>query len=208
MIDVIVFLGIQGSGKGTQAKLLAEKTGYQHVNIGDLFRQQIAKGTEMGLKVKAVLARGDLVVDELVFLLVNTSLEEDCPGIVFDGFPRTLAQANYLVANYRLKKVFYLDLSEEDAIARIEARRVCSVCGETYNLLSAAPKQADTCDKCGGKLKQRSDDTGDAIRQRVSEFYTQTFALKEFFVHTGLLSTIPASLGIKEIEQKISRELI
>ncbi len=207
MTDVIVFLGIQGSGKGTQAKLLAEKTRYQHINIGDLFREQVARGTELGLKVKAIITRGDLVDDELVFELVNSTLAEDCPGIIFDGFPRTPAQAEFLLSHYRVKKVYYLDLSEADAIARIEARRICANCGENYNLISRKPRQDGICDTCGGDLKQRADDSGEAIRQRVKEFYTQTFQLKELFKAKGCLKEIPASLGIDEIREIISSDL-
>ncbi|PKN72032.1 MAG: adenylate kinase [Candidatus Cloacimonetes bacterium HGW-Cloacimonetes-3] len=207
MTDAIVFLGIQGSGKGTQAKILAEKSGYQHVNIGDLFREQIAGGSKLGLEVKSIIARGDLVSDELVFDLVNSSLCADCPGIIFDGFPRTPAQAEFLMANYRVKRVYYLSLSEEDAISRIEARRVCGDCGENFNLISRIPKQEGVCDVCGGQLKQRADDTGDAIKQRVKEFYAQTYALKEFFAKKGVLHTISADNGIQDIGREIMQDL-
>ncbi|MDD2228597.1 MAG: nucleoside monophosphate kinase [Candidatus Cloacimonetes bacterium] len=207
MTDAIVFLGIQGSGKGTQAKLLAEKTEFQHVNIGDLFREQIASGSKLGSEVKSIISRGDLVSDELVFDLVNSSLCSTCPGIIFDGFPRTPAQAKFLMANYQVKRVYYLNLSEEDAINRIEARRICSDCGENFNLISRKPRQGGTCDLCGGKLKQRADDTGEAIKQRVREFYAQTFALKEFFAEAGVLKTISASGSIEVISQEIMLDL-
>jgi adenylate kinase len=207
MTDVIVFIGIQGSGKGTQAKLLAEETGFQHINIGDLFREQIARGTELGNQVKAIISRGDLVSDELVFDLVNNALAPDLRGIIFDGFPRTPAQAQYLIEHYHIKRVYYLELSEADAIARIEARRICSVCGENFNLISRIPAKEGVCDVCGGALKQRADDTGVAIRQRVKEFYGQTFALKEYFAVSGVLKTISASLGIKEIQQQILQDI-
>ena len=187
MLDVIVFLGIQESGKGTQAELLAEKTGFQHINIGDLFREEVHKQTELGKKVQAIIAKGELVQDEMVFELVNASLANNCPGVVFDGFPRTLAQAEFLLNNYNVKRVYYLELSEEEAITRIEARRLCSSCGETYNILSKKPRQEGICDKCGAPLIQRVDDSGEAISERVKAFYEQTFALKEFFAEKGLL---------------------
>lgn len=207
MIDAIVFLGIQGCGKGTQAKILAEKIGYQHINIGDLFREQIAQGTKLGLEVKSIITRGELVSDELVFELVNSSLCESCPGIIFDGFPRTPAQAEYLMAHYKVKRTFYLNLSEEEAIARIEARRLCSVCGENFNLVSRKPLKEGICDVCGGSLKQRADDMGDAIKQRVKEFYAQTFALKEYFDRAGVLCTISAANGINQIADLITADL-
>ena len=207
MSDVIVFLGIQGSGKGTQAKLLADLTGFQHVNIGDLFREQIARKTPMGLQVQAVITRGDLVSDALVFDLVSSVLGSDCRGVIFDGFPRTLLQAEYLIKHYNVKKVYYLDLSEEDAIARIEARRMCSVCGKDFNLISRKPKVEGVCDSCSGTLIQRADDTGEAIKKRVKEFYQQTFSLKEFFCASGVLVEIPALLSITEIQEQISRDM-
>jgi adenylate kinase len=207
MTDVIVFLGIQGSGKGTQAKLLAEETGFQHINIGDLFREQISRGSELGKKVQAIITRGDLVEDELVFELVQDSLEPDCPGIIFDGFPRTPTQAEYLLAHYNVTRVYYLELSAADAISRIEARRICSVCGENYNLISRIPAKEGTCDVCGGALKQRSDDTGEAIKKRVNEFYAQTFQLKELFKVKATLVEIPAGLPIDKLREIISKDL-
>jgi len=207
MIDVIVFLGIQGSGKGTQAELLAEKTGFQHINIGDLFREQISKQTELGKKVQSIIARGELVNDELVFDLVNSSLATDCPGVIFDGFPRTKAQAEYLLLHYNVLRVYYLELTETEAIERIEARRLCNSCGETYNILSKKPIREGICDICGSSLIQRADDNGEAVRKRVNEFYTQTFALKEYFEAKGLLQEIPARDAIDTIQQKIISDL-
>ncbi len=207
MTDVIVFLGIQGSGKGTQAKLLAEETGFQHINIGDLFREQISKGSELGKKVQAIITRGDLVEDELVFDLVQSSLAPDCPGIIFDGFPRTPAQAEYLLAHYNVKRVYYLDLSEADAISRIEARRICSGCGENYNLISRRPSQEGICDICGADLIQRADDTGEAIRKRVNEFYMQTFQLKELFKQKAALVELSASQPIRDLKSIITKDI-
>lgn len=207
MTDVIVFLGIQGSGKGTQAKLLAEETGFQHINIGDLFREQIAKGSELGKKVQAIITRGDLVDDELVFLLVQSSLAAGCPGIIFDGFPRTPAQAEYLLKQYNVLRVYYLELSEADAIARIEARRICSACGENYNLISRKPSLDGICDICGAALKQRADDTGEAIRKRVHEFYAQTFQLKKLFEQRAKLVELPAALAIDDLQRQIKLDL-
>ncbi|MEN6445007.1 MAG: nucleoside monophosphate kinase [Candidatus Cloacimonas sp.] len=207
MIKVIVFLGIQGSGKGTQAELLAVKTGFQHINIGDLLREEVSKQTELGKKVQSIIAQGDLVNDELIFELVRSSLAESCPGVIFDGFPRTKAQAEFLLKNYLVLRVYYLELSAEEAIERIEARRICGFCGETYNDISKKPKREGFCDLCNSPLVQRADDTGDAIRQRVKEFYNQTFALKEYFADKGLLKEISARANIETIHQKIMSDL-
>jgi len=127
--------------------------------------------------------------------------------VVFDGFPRTLAQAEFLLNNYNVKRVYYLELSEEEAITRIEARRLCSSCGETYNILSKKPRQEGICDKCGAPLIQRVDDSGEAISERVKAFYEQTFALKEFFAEKGLLKEISARKSIEEIQQEIINDL-
>ena len=207
MTDVIVFLGIQGSGKGTQAKLLAEKIGFQHINIGDLFREQIALGTELGKEVKAIITSGALVNDDLVFKLVNSTLKVDSKGVIFDGFPRTPAQAEFLLSHYQVKCVFYLELSEADAISRIEGRRVCPKCGENFHIVNRKPRQEGICDACGSSLIQRADDSGEAIRKRVGEFYAQTFALKELFADKGLLVVIPALGSISEIQNEIVSHL-
>jgi len=208
MTDAIVFLGIQGSGKGTQAKLLAEKTGYQHINIGDLLRENISLATEIGKKVSRTIAKGSLVPDELVFEVIRASLKEDCPGIIFDGFPRTMPQAKHLVQNYRLTRVYYLDLSEEQAIARIEGRRVCRDCGSNFHLVSKPPKQEDICDECGGSLITRADDAPSAIKKRIKAFFQETYVLKAFFEKQGLLTSIPAEKEVSEVQAIILAQAI
>ena len=207
MTDVIVFLGIQGSGKGTQAKLLAETIGFQHINIGDLFREQVAQGTELGKEVNAIITSGALVSDELVFKLVSRTLKTDAKGVIFDGFPRTPAQAEYLLSHYHVQCVFYLELSEAEAISRIEGRRVCQSCGENYHIQNRRPQREGICDVCGGTLIQRADDSGEAIRKRVGEFYAQTFALKELFAEKQLLVVIPARGSITDIQDEIKSHL-
>ncbi|HNQ43322.1 MAG TPA: nucleoside monophosphate kinase [Candidatus Cloacimonadota bacterium] len=171
MIDAIVFLGIQGSGKGTQAKLLAERTGFQHINIGDLLREQVNLGTELGIEVKSVITRGELVSDHLVFKVVEASLCPGCPGIIFDGFPRNQAQAEHLVSHYRLARVYYLDLSESEALSRMQGRQVCSKCGANYHLTNHPPAQPGVCDICNGALIIRADDAPEAIACRIKAFF-------------------------------------
>lgn len=207
MIDAIVFMGIQGSGKGTQAKLLAEHTGYQHINIGDLLREQVSLETEIGLEVQAVISRGELVSDDLVFKLVEVSLSKGCSGIVFDGFPRTLAQAEYLGKHYYLIRVYYLDLPESEAMARMQGRRVCSGCGQNYHLQKQPPRIAGQCDGCGGSLIVREDDAEAAIARRIKAFYAETYGLKNYFERLGLLRSIPADLAIDKLEQIIRADI-
>lgn len=197
------FLGIQGSGKGTQAVQLSVELNYQHINIGDLFRYHIKNKTPIGKKVQEIIQRGALVPDDVVFELVDNSTDEKAKGIVFDGFPRTIAQAEYLLKHYDLKKVFYLELTEKVAVSRISARRICQNCQENYNLNTQLPKIQGICDECGGKLIIRQDDRPEAIHKRFEEFYEQTMPLKEFFKTHGLLSVIDGEQPITEIFSQI-----
>ncbi len=206
-MESIVFLGIQGSGKGTQAKLLSKVLNFQHVNIGDLFRFHIARQTELGTKVKAVIARGELVSDDLVFELIQASISADVKGIVFDGFPRTMLQAKYLTEHYTVRHVVFLKLDESEAMVRMCARRNCPSCHTDYNLISKPPLAEGVCDHCGTALVQREDDTEEAIRQRFKEFYNQTLGLVTFFEERGLLREVSASGTVEEIATKI-REAI
>ncbi|HQB50571.1 MAG: nucleoside monophosphate kinase [Candidatus Cloacimonetes bacterium] len=203
-MQCFVFLGIQGSGKGTQAELLSERINFQHINIGDLLREQVMKRTELGLKVQDIIGRGDLVPDALVFEIVESSLNPDRKGIVFDGFPRTLVQAKYLVEHFEVLQVFFLELAEDEAIARLSSRRVCPACGANYNILTNKPNKDNFCDVCGTELIIRQDDQPEVISRRVKEFYEQTLALKEFFAKRGILSVIDASEHIEEIAAKIA----
>lgn len=207
MIDVIVFLGIQGSGKGTQAKLLAVETGFQHINIGDLLRQESEKGTVLGKEVETTIQKGDMVSDELVFAMIQDAITDDCPGIIFDGFPRNLSQAEFLVHNFRVARAYYLDLKESVAIERIMGRRVCSQCGANYHLKNKPPKDDSVCDSCGGVLVTRSDDSPKAIAKRVQAFFEETFVLKDFFARRGELLSLPAERSITEIQTQIYADI-
>jgi len=207
-MQCIVIFGIQGSGKGTQAKLLSEKLGYQHVNIGDLLRDQVSCGTPNGKEVQSVISSGALVDDELIFRLIGCSIDKNAAGIVFDGFPRTDAQARHLVVNFELRKVFFLELTAEEAIARIGARRVCLKCGENYNVTSKQPARGGICDLCGGELGIRSDDRPEAIRVRMKAFYSQTEGLTRFFESLELLSRIDASPSVEEVFRALLDQIV
>ncbi|MFO8144510.1 MAG: nucleoside monophosphate kinase [Candidatus Syntrophosphaera sp.] len=198
-----VFFGIQGSGKGTQAVLLSEELNFQHVNIGDLFREQVLQKTSLGRKVEDIISNGELVPDELVFEIITRSLLPDREGIVFDGFPRTLLQADYLVRHFEVLQVFFLELSEYEAIKRISSRRICPSCGANYNLISNPPQQENICDECGSELTIRKDDRPEAISKRFREFYEQTLVLKEYFLEKGLLSKIDASPDVATVARSV-----
>lgn len=201
------FLGIQGSGKGTQAEKLAAYLQYQHINSGDLFRQHVKGQTPLGQKVSQIIQRGELVPDELVFEVIDSALDPQAQGIIFDGFPRTVAQAELLLKRYELKQVFYLELSEPTAIARISARRVCTGCGATYNLTTQPPLSAGKCDVCQTELSIRADDKPEAISKRFSEFYEQTFPLQQFFRQHELLTEISGENSVSEISELITGKI-
>lgn len=206
-MNCYAFIGIQGSGKGTQAVKLSSYLNYQHVNIGDLFRSNISNKTNLGLQVQEIIQQGKLVPDSIVFELVIANQSPEAQGIVFDGFPRTIAQAEYLLQHYNLKRVFYLDLSEETALKRIKSRRVCRDCGENYNLSTQPPAVSEVCDACGGSLIIRNDDKPEAIHKRFTEFSNQTQPLKAFFKEHDLLLNIPAEGRIEEIFEQILANL-
>ena len=206
-MESIVFLGIQGSGKGTQAKLLSKELNYQHVNIGYLFRRQIAGGTELGSKVKAVIGRGELVSDELVFDLLQDSIDRSCDGIVFDGFPRTMVQAEYLIQNFNARHVIFLNLDEAEALSRMNSRRICPKCKADYNLVSKPPLKEGICDVCGSALVERADDTKEAIDQRFKDFHNQICGLVDFFQERGLLHEVSASGDVDKIAREIKEAI-
>ncbi len=206
-MDAIVFLGIQGSGKGTQAKLLSELTGFLHVNIGELLRMQTHNGSDSGYLVKETITRGELVSDEMAISLIAKESSLASKGIIFDGFPRTQAQALVLLGKYNLLRVYYLDLSEEDAVKRLSARRTCQNCGATYNLITHRPTVENTCDSCRGLLFQRPDDEPAAIRKRIAEFFRQTHKLKDLFIQHGLLVAVSANATIDHIAEVIRQDV-
>jgi len=206
-MDAIVFLGIQGSGKGTQAKLLADKLGFTHINIGDLFRKHIKEGSELGKTVAEIIKNGDLVQDDLVFDLVDATITGKCKGLIFDGFPRTLAQAEFLLKHYHVIKVFYLDLSEKEAIRRIKSRLVCKNCGANFNMDNPQPLVEGICDHCHGELFSRPDDHPTAIHKRFTEFFRETYPLKHYFQKQHLLCSIKTDRPIEIILSDLMHEL-
>jgi adenylate kinase len=197
------FLGIQGSGKGTQAEKLSSALGFKHINIGDLLRNNIKLKTPIGIEANKIIQKGELVSDEMVFALIQNTIDERQKGIVFDGFPRTIAQAEYLLKHYNLINVFYLDLEEQSAIERISARRICSHCRENYNINTQPPKVTDICDKCGNKLVMRQDDKPDAMHKRFEHFYEQTLPLKKLFESHNLLTLLDANQSVDDIFKQI-----
>jgi len=208
----VIFLGPPGSGKGTQAKVLAAKYGVPHLSTGDMLREHVAKGSLLGVKAKPIMERGDLVPDSLVLKMVAERIERpDCSlGFVFDGFPRTVAQAQYLgellkYHGFAHPFVIHMIISHMLLIRRITGRRTCSIGGEIYNIFDRPPKVEGICDNDGGELIQRPDDREEVIRARLMAYEKQTAPLVNYYRRLGFLHEIDASKSVPEVEQEIAQ---
>jgi len=211
-----IFLGSPGAGKGTQAALLSEQLGIPHISTGDMLREELKKGTSLGLKVKAFMAKGELVPDQVILEVMRKRLEQkDCEaGFILDGFPRTLVQAEDLDAllmeiDKKIDRVVKIKVSKETIVKRLSARLVCPQCGADYNLETRPPKQAGICDLCGGILEQRIDDREDVILNRLRVYEEQTQPLESYYWKQGKLLEINGEkdkdLVLQEIINSISK---
>ena len=185
-----ILLGAPGSGKGTQAKRLVETFSLTHLSTGDILRDAVSKGTEIGLRAKAIMAEGKLVDDDTVNGLVFARLLDEISDVLFDGYPRTLQQAQALEdflssKGMKVGHVVLVDVPQEVLEARVVGRRVCSnnACGAIYHLESKPPQKAGVCDLCGSPLKHRSDDTSEAFKSRMGEFNSTFQPLLGFYKH-------------------------
>lgn len=195
---VIVLLGPPGSGKGTQAKRLAQDYQIPQISTGDLFRENIAAETAIGIKAKSFIQAGQLVPDEIVLgMLFDRIDKSDCArGYLLDGFPRTLNQGNQLSSHQSMKtKVFVLSLevSDDEIIRRAASRLVCRHCGAIYSRDISPPKEDNCCDKCLGEVYRRVDDEPDVVRKRLEVYHGQTSPLIEYYDHQGLLTAFDGS---------------
>ena len=203
-MSAIILLGPPGAGKGTQARLLVEARGMVQLSTGDMLREAQASGTEMGKRVADVMARGELVTDEIVIGLIREKLDAGpAGGVIFDGFPRTLAQADALEAllaemGLALDAVIEMRVDDEALVARITARSTCGGCGEVYNDITKPIPVDGTCSTCGGtEFKRRADDNEDSLRQRLMEYYKKTSPLIGYYYANGHLQTVD---GLGEID--------
>jgi len=196
----ILIIGSQGSGKSTQAELLAKELGFCFFSTGNLFRKAACEKTPFGRKIKNLMESGRLIDDEQTLKLVHNILKNK-EDYVIEGFPRNLFQAKKF--KYSFDKAFFLKISEKEAIKRLTARRVCQKCRANFNLLTKPPKQKNICDKCGAKLTQRPDDTEKAIKQRLNIFYKQTNKVLDYYHKKNILEEIDANRPIKVILQDI-----
>jgi adenylate kinase len=206
----IVLIGAQGSGKGTQADLLAQKMGIVHLASGDLFREEIGKKTDLGLKAKAFMDRGELVPDEVTISMVLNRIGSlpDAQGVLLDGFPRTILQAQALDAG--LQKIdrkidlgIYLKVPREELLDRLSGRYICRANQHVYNITSKPPKVSGVCDIDGSELYQRSDDTGEAIQTRLDIFFSETIQLLDFYDKQNKLAEINGNQDIDEVQEEL-----
>jgi len=210
----LILLGAPGAGKGTQAKLIVEKYGIPQISTGDMLREAVAKGTELGKKAKEYMDRGELVPDEVVIGIVKERLKQpDCEkGFILDGFPRTLKQAEELdkmleELGKKIDAVINVHVPEEEVVKRIVNRRTCKNCGAVYHLIYNPPKEEGKCDKCGGELYQRDDDKEETVRARYKVYKEQTEPLIEYYSKKGLLYNVDGTKSIEEVFEEIQKIL-
>jgi len=206
----VIFLGPPGAGKGTQAKELAKLYRVPHLSTGDMFREHVSLGTPLGEQVKPIMARGELVPDSLVLKMVRERIERpDCShGFVFDGFPRTVAQAQYLSVllrqnGYRPALVVHFALDPALVLKRITGRRMCEVGGEIYNIYERPPKVDGRCDNDGGELIQRPDDREEIVASRLEAYEKLTEPLVSYYRRLGRLHDVDASESIEEVRRRV-----
>ena len=206
----IVLVGAQGSGKGTQADLLSDALSIPHVSSGDLFRKAQGEKTELGLKAKAYLDRGELVPDDITVAMVLSRLKEpDCAkGAVLDGFPRTIPQAEALdkgleEAGKQIDLAIYLEVPREELLKRLSGRYICRANQHVYNIYTNPPKVPGTCDSDGSELYQRSDDTGEAVQTRLDIFFNETIHLLDYYEEQHKLVTVNGNQSIEQVQAKL-----
>lgn len=198
----LVLLGGPGAGKGTQAEKLVQNGNLTHIATGDILREEVDRETDLGLQAKEYMEEGELVPDELVVNMVEKRLDED-KGYVFDGFPRTVKQAEALGEVVDLDLVVYIKIDQEEAVRRLSSRRVCSDCGKIYNTIFKKPNREGICDECGGELYQRSDDSPRVIRGRFDTFLEETAPLIDYYREKGLLEEVDGEQKPDEINSEI-----
>lgn len=211
----LILLGAPGAGKGTVAKLLTKMDGSVQISTGDILRGAVAAGTELGMKAKAAMEAGDLVSDDLIMGIMEERLkEDDCKaGYLLDGFPRTIPQAEALKVllekmGEKLDAAVEIDVPREVILDRLTTRRTCESCGEIYNVKSNPTKVEGVCDKCGGPVTQRADETEEAISNRLNVYNDQTAPLVGFYKDEGMLLSVNATSSdavIDAIKEKLGK---
>ncbi len=189
----LILLGAPGAGKGTQAEIICQKKNIPTISTGNILREALKNGTEMGLKAKTYMESGQLVPDEILIGIIKERLsEDDCKnGFILDGFPRTIPQAEALDAmGIGIDAVLDIEVPDDEIVTRMSGRRVCEACGSSYHVVHKKPKVEGKCDSCGGTLVQRKDDHPDTVKERLEVYHTQTEPLKEYYSNQGKLLVV------------------
>ena len=203
----LILLGAPGAGKGTQAEIICDKFGIPAISTGNIIREALKNGTEMGLRAKSYMDAGSLVPDEVVIGIIKERLaKDDCQnGFILDGFPRTVPQAEALdEMKIEIDKVIDIEVSDEDITARLSGRRVCEKCGASYHVEHKPPKTEGVCDRDGGRLIIRKDDEPATIRDRLNVYHPQTEPLKDYYAKAGKLAVVT---GAGTVEETTARTL-
>ena len=189
----LILLGAPGAGKGTQAEVICQKNNIPTISTGNILREALKSGTEMGLKAKTYMESGKLVPDEILIGIIKDRLsQDDCKnGFILDGFPRTIPQAEALdTMGVEIDAVLDIEVADEDIVTRMSGRRVCEKCGSSYHVLYKQPSVEGKCDICGGTLVQRKDDHPDTVRERLHVYHEQTEPLKSYYAAAGKLTIV------------------
>jgi len=206
----IIILGAPGAGKGTQAGILSREMNLPRIASGDLFRQALEKKSELGLLAKSYMEEGRLVPDEIAIRMVleRISLPDCVSGCLFDGFPRTLEQAEVLdkalaEQGKSIAKAIYIQATKEEFLKRLSGRWLCRNCQTPYHLVTSPPKVQGKCDKCGGELYQRPDDNEETVRERLEVFFAQTAPILDYYRKQNKLIEVNGNLGIQEVAREV-----
>lgn len=204
-----VIMGVQGCGKGTQAKMLKEACDLVHISVGDIFRWNLQAHTKLAARIKRIMSEGQLVPDEIVEEIVRRRLDEHDwnYGFILDGFPRNRRQAEFFVESYDVDAVLLIEVPDGVVLERIQARRICEACGLDYNLMFHRPADEGVCDVCKGPLSRRADDNESAVRARLKDYHEKTQPIVEFFRKKALVVVTDGTRAPQEIHGDLRRQL-
>ncbi|KPJ83731.1 MAG: adenylate kinase [Gemmatimonas sp. SG8_17] len=205
----VVFLGPQGSGKGTVIGKIKDAYGVPHISTGDMFRDALKEGTEFGKKAREYMNRGELVPDDVTCGMVRERVaRDDCAaGFMLDGFPRNLSQAEALSQITSIDAAVLIDVPEAVSLERLSGRRQCRECGTIFHLVFVPPKNDGVCDKCGGELYQRDDDKPEAIKERLAIYRSETMPITDYYDRAGVLVTVDGSGTPDEVAAQVKEKL-
>ena len=206
----LILLGAPGAGKGTQAEVICNKKNIPTISTGNILREALKSGTEMGLKAKTYMESGQLVPDEILIGIIKDRMKEpDCQnGFILDGFPRTIPQAEALdQMGAGIDVVLDIEVADEDIVTRMSGRRVCEKCGSSYHVLYKQPKAEGVCDACGGTLIQRKDDHPDTVKERLTVYHDQTEPLKEYYSKQGKLRVVHGQDKVEDTTRMVLEAL-